>query len=65
MGLPGSWAVLFVRAEVVHPAGCLDVSPMATPWLLLSGFLDPSAPGTIAFSGPHSRGSHVRAPTHR
>jgi hypothetical protein len=49
MGLPGSWAVLFVRAEVVHPAGCLDISPMATPWLLLSGVLNPSAPGTIAF----------------
>jgi len=22
VGLPGSWAVLFLRAKVVHPAGC-------------------------------------------
>jgi len=26
-GLPGSWAVLFLRAKVVHPAGCSLPSP--------------------------------------
>jgi hypothetical protein len=26
-GLPGNWVVLFVRAEVVHPAGCVMSSP--------------------------------------
>jgi len=27
VGLPGSWAVLFLRAKVVHPAGCSLPSP--------------------------------------
>jgi hypothetical protein len=49
VGLPGSWAVLFLRAKVVHPAGCALPSPtsIASKSLLPSGKSAPSASGLI------------------
>lgn len=45
MGLPGYWTVLFVRAEVEHPAGRTALSPIAVTLLL------PSSTGTLLASG--------------
>ena len=49
MGLPGSWVVLFLRAEVVHPAGCGGPSPISIAGapLLPSGETAPSASGMV------------------
>ena len=49
VGLPGSWAVLFLRAKVVHPAGCSLPSPtsLAGRPLLPSGKSAPSASGMV------------------
>ena len=65
-GLPGSWAVLFVRAVVEDPAGC-------RPPLALGGEVRyclqvnqyPGHPGFNFFRGCMAHGPHVRAPTHR
>ena len=48
-GLPGSWAVLFLRAKVVHPAGCSLPSPtsLAGRPLLPSGISAPWASGIV------------------
>ena len=67
VGLPGSWVILFLRAVVVHPAGCDLPSPLPlsgrppSP----SGKTAPWASGMTWFSWPLSHGPHARAPTHR
>jgi len=58
--LPGSWAVLFVRAEVKHPARALTSSPF------LAGSIPPStnrkawAPGDCDFGADYLRPTRLR-----
>ena len=63
-GLPGSWAVLFLRAKVVHPAGCSLPSPtsLAGRPLLPSGDSAPWASGmVIGFVAAVPRSARSRA----
>ena len=51
-GLPGAWAILFMRAVVNHPAGCgppLAHLSVRSPWP--SSYAKPSAPGIFANFG--------------
>jgi hypothetical protein len=65
-GLPGCWAVLFLRAAAHHPAGRAAPSPtFAETALLPSGSCTPWASGTRLFQGCTARGPHARCPTHQ
>jgi hypothetical protein len=43
-GLPGAWAVLFIRAAATYPAGASALSPFASALLWPSGLTTPWAP---------------------
>jgi hypothetical protein len=70
-GLPGYWAILFIRAVVQHPAGTDPSSPIlplrrsterpASP----SRNYERSATGMTVISRPLTHGPHARVPTHR
>lgn len=63
-GLPGCWAVLFVRAVVEDPAGC---GPRLAPWRRvrrgLQAIQHPGLPEWHSFRGCMAYGPHARAPT--
>ena len=53
-GIPGAWAILFVRAVLNDPAGCVPpLAHLAVRSLLPSGDLIPWAPGNIFLSWLH------------
>ena len=64
-GLPGAWAILFLRAVLQDPAGCSAL--LAHGGGTCRGFQasqNPEHPGCNV-SGADSHGSHARVPTHQ
>ena len=65
-GIPGAWAILFVRAVVFDPAGCVPpLAHLAVRSLLPSGEPIPWAPGNIFLSWLPTHGPLARVPTLR
>ena len=65
-GLPGAWAILFVRAVVDHPARCDLPSPV--PGAVAVAFRLSNTLGTWkadSFRGCMAHGPRARVPTHR
>ena len=65
-GLPGAWAILFVRAVVQDPAGCNRPSPVlgaVTVVFRCGNTLDTRK--SDSFRGCSTHGPHARVPTHR
>ena len=64
-GLPGYWAVLFVRAVVEHPAGYGPLAHSRRGRCCLQVKQHPGHPGRYRFRGRMPHGPHARMPTHR
>ena len=65
-GIPGAWAILFVRAVVIEPAGCVPpLAHLSVRSLLPSGQTIPWAPGNIFLSWLPTHGPLARVPTLR
>jgi len=64
--LPGAWAILFVRAVVLDPAGCNRPSPalgaLAVAFKLFNTL---GTRESDSFRGCTTHGPHARVPTHR
>ena len=66
VGLPGYWAVLFLRAVVVHPAGCdLLLAHYRSSRCGLREIWHPRHPDFDSFRGRLAHGPHARAPALR
>ncbi len=65
-GLPGFWAVLFVRAVVEDPAGCGPLlAHLRSGRRRLQAVQRLGHPECHSFRGCMAHGPHVRVPTHR
>ena len=65
-GIPGAWAILFGRAVVYDPAGCVPpLAHLSVRSLLPSGDLIPWAPGNMFLSWLPTHGPLARVPTLR